>query len=270
VTTTTIGSQSFKIFVPQVLQPSISLQTLQQVRVGTTKTVVLGSIAAVNIIEIPTELKRIDQKLSANVTAPITVKNVGAVNQAVQKVIDGMTLPAGVTIGSGGVFEDMTESFSRMYIAILVAMVLSYVALVVTFRSFGKSLILMASLPLATIGGFLGLLITGHTLGVIGLMGILMLVGIVLTNAVVLIAYVEQLRKSGKNSTRGSCNGGRDKTAPDTDDCPGNPYRDDADGTGHRRRCHRGFRTGNCGYWRTVQLDHADIAGGPGHLFDGV
>ncbi|MDD5191248.1 MAG: efflux RND transporter permease subunit, partial [Dehalococcoidales bacterium] len=143
---------------------------------------------------------RTDQKLAATVTANITVKNVGQVDKDVRKVIDAMTLPEGVTISAGGVFEDMKDSFSKMYIAILVAIVLSYIVLVFTFRSFKKSLIIMASLPLAAVGALVGLWITGHSLGVVGLMGILMLVGIVITNAVVLLAYTEQLEKEGKTT----------------------------------------------------------------------
>ncbi len=194
---TTIDSREYPVYVTAAVQTA-TVDSLKQLNVGRGKTVPLGSISSIDVIDVPTELKRIDQKLAASVTAPITVKNVGAVNRSVQQIIDDMDLPEGVEIGSGGIFEDMKESFSQMYISILIAMVLSYVVLVVTFHSFVKSLIIMVSLPLASVGAFLGLLLTGHTLGVIGLMGILMLVGIVLTNAVVLLAYVEQLRTKGQ------------------------------------------------------------------------
>jgi HAE1 family hydrophobic/amphiphilic exporter-1 len=125
-----------------------------------------------------------------------------------------MTLPDGVEISSGGVFEDMKESFSKMYLSILVAIVLSFIVLVFTFRSFKKSLIIMASLPLATVGALVGLFITGHSLGMIGLMGILMLVGIVLTNAVVLLAYIEQLEKEGMTLKEALMKGGETRLRP--------------------------------------------------------
>ncbi|MGB2582695.1 MAG: efflux RND transporter permease subunit, partial [Dehalococcoidia bacterium] len=75
-------------------------------------------------------------------------------------------------------------------------------------------LIIMVSLPLASIGALLGLLITGHTLGMSAMMGVLMLVGIVLTNAIVLIALVEQLRKEGTSTYDALVEGGRTRLRP--------------------------------------------------------
>jgi HAE1 family hydrophobic/amphiphilic exporter-1 len=91
----------------------------------------------------------------------------------------------------------MGETFSRMGIAMIAAIVISFVILVATMRSLLNPLIILVSLPLASIGALLGLLAGGHTMGISAMMGMLMLVGIVLTNAIVLIALVEQLRKSG-------------------------------------------------------------------------
>jgi HAE1 family hydrophobic/amphiphilic exporter-1 len=108
----------------------------------------------------------------------------------------------------------MGESFSGMFIAIIVAVVLAYVVLVVTFRSFLNPFIIMISLPLASIGALLGLLIAGQPLGASALMGILMLVGIVLTNAIVLIASVEQLRKRGLSTYDALVEGGRTRLRP--------------------------------------------------------
>jgi len=101
-----------------------------------------------------------------------------------------------------------------MFIAIIVAIVLAYVVIVVTFRSFLIPLIIMVSLPLASMGALLGLLIAGQPLGVSALMGVLMLVGIVLTNAIVLIALVEQLRKGGVGTYDALVEGGRTRLRP--------------------------------------------------------
>jgi HAE1 family hydrophobic/amphiphilic exporter-1 len=85
---------------------------------------------------------------------------------------------------------------------------------VITFRSFLNPIIIMMSLPLASIGALLGLLITGHPLGVSALMGVLMLVGIVLTNAIVLISLVEQLRKKGMSTYEALVEGGKTRLRP--------------------------------------------------------
>jgi len=125
-----------------------------------------------------------------------------------------MDLAPGVEISMGGISEDMRDSFSSMFVAIGIAMVLAYAVLVVTFRSFRNPLIIMVSLPLASIGALVGLFATGRSLGVTGLMGTLMLVGIVLTNAVVLVAVVEQLRKSGMNPYDALVEGARTRLRP--------------------------------------------------------
>ena len=108
----------------------------------------------------------------------------------------------------------MRESFSGMFIAIITAIVLAYAVIVVTFRSFLNPVIIMLSMPLAIVGALLGLLVTGHPLGISAMMGLLMLVGIVLTNAIVLIDYVEQLRKKGLGIHDALVEGGRIRLRP--------------------------------------------------------
>jgi HAE1 family hydrophobic/amphiphilic exporter-1 len=152
--------------------------------------------------------------LSATITGSITAKDVGAVDEAIQGKIDALSLPPGVEIKMGGVAEEMEQTFSTMYIAIIAAIVISYIIMAAFMRSFLNPLIIMVSLPLATIGAFLGLLIAGRPMGVSALMGILMLVGIVLTNAIVLLALVEQLRKGGANTFDALVEGGCTRLRP--------------------------------------------------------
>jgi HAE1 family hydrophobic/amphiphilic exporter-1 len=101
-----------------------------------------------------------------------------------------------------------------MGIAIMAAIFISFLVVAIMLRSILNPLIIMVSLPLATIGAFLGLLIGGYTLGVSGMMGMLMLVGIVLTNAIVLIAVVEQLRKDGMSTHDALVQGGQTRLRP--------------------------------------------------------
>ena len=157
---------------------------------------------------------------SASVTGSVTAKNVGAVNvdvreeiKAVEEELDARGI-VGVEIVEGGIGQEMGESFSRMGIAILAAIVIAILTLVLTMRSILNPLIIMVSLPLATIGAFLGLLITGYTLDMSGMMGVLMLVGIVLSNAIVLIALVEQLRKEGVGTYDALVEAGRTRLRP--------------------------------------------------------
>ena len=131
-----------------------------------------------------------------------------------KKKIDALPPHPGVEVKMGGVAEEMASTFSRMGIAIIAAIVIAYLVVAFMMRSILNPLIIMVSLPLASIGALLGLLISGNTLGVSAMMGMLMLVGIVLTNAIVLIALVEQLRKGGMSTHDALIEGGQTRLRP--------------------------------------------------------
>jgi len=203
-----------EVFLQGLAEQLTDPDVAARLRVGFPNPVALGDIATVAVGEQPTSISRYEGKVAAAITANITQENVGAVNRAVQSRIDSLDVPPGVEISMGGITEDMMESFSDMYVAIGIAMVLAFVVLVVTFRSIRNPLIIMVSLPLASIGALLGLFVAGRPLGVTGLMGILMLVGIVLTNAVVLVAVVEQLRRGGMDPYQAVVAGARTRLRP--------------------------------------------------------
>ena len=175
----------------------------------------LAHVADADIVDQPTSIKRIDQQRAAAITGIVTKKDVGAANRAAQEKIDELTeRHEGITVQMGGVAEEMAETFSNMGIAILVAMGISFAIVVVSFRSLLNALIIMVSLPLAAVGALLGLLIAGYPLGASAMMGVLMLVGIVLTNAIVLLALVDQLRKKGMTTYDALVQGGRTRLRP--------------------------------------------------------
>jgi len=175
-----IEGRTYEVFLEGIARDLDSAEMARELRIGWPKSVALGDIAAVELGEQPINIQRIDRKLAASVTATITEENVGAVNRVVQEKIDALPLAPGTEITMGGMAEMMGESFSNMFIAIIAAIVLAYAVIVVTFRSFLNPLIIMVSLPLASVGALLGLLLAGRPLGISALMGALMLVGIVL------------------------------------------------------------------------------------------
>jgi HAE1 family hydrophobic/amphiphilic exporter-1 len=168
----------------------------------------------ITIVSEPINIRRIDGVRSSTVTATVTKKDVGAVTSEAQKEINTIESEFNVTASQGGVTEQMDKTFHDMGIAMLIAIVISFAIVVVSFRSFLSALLIMVSLPLASIGALLGLLVTGHTLGASGMMGMVMLVGIVLTNAIVLLALVDQLRKQGMNTYDALVQGGRTRIRP--------------------------------------------------------
>lgn len=177
----------------------------------------LGSIADVDLPLSPTHISHYDLQLSASITGTVAEKDAGAVNREVNDIVDDVLATPGlegVDVKMGGMFEEMAEGFSSMGIAIIAASFIAFLILVISMRSVFNPLIIMVSLPLASIGAILALLISGYTLGMSGMMGILMLIGIVLTNAIVLIALVVQLRKSGMSTYDALIEGGQTRLRP--------------------------------------------------------
>ena len=168
--------------------------------VGGTKKVPLSSIATIEELSVPSSITRIDQALAANVTGEIAVADTGAVNTAVKAAVAELQ-DAGklskVQVRLAGVTEQQNESFSGLFTAMAVAILLVYLTMVLVFNSLVDPLVIMFSLPLAVIGAFPALLITNRPSGISALSGFLMLIGIVVTNAIVLLDRVEQLRHEG-------------------------------------------------------------------------
>jgi len=209
-----IDGRTYEIFLEGIVQELDSAEKARMLRIGWPQSVALGDIVTVELGEQPTNIQRIDGKLAASITGAIAKENIGAVNQTVQEKIAGLSMPDGAEITMGGTAEMMEETFPSMFIAIVAAILLAYAVLIVTFRSFLTALIIMVSLPLAAVGALLGLLVTGYPLGISGLMGIMMLVGIVLTNAIVLIASVRQLSKKGLSAYDAVIEAGRTRLRP--------------------------------------------------------
>ena len=210
-----IGNESYPIFIKGVANGLGNETTVANaLRIGWPQFAALGNVSNVTLLQVPTHISHTDLALSATITGAITEKDVGGVNRVVQQKINALPSQPGVEVKMAGVAEEMASTFSRMGIAIIAAIVIAFLIVAFMMRSIINPLIIMVSLPLASIGALLGLLITGNTIGVSAMMGILMLVGIVLTNAIVLIALVEQLRKGGKSTYDALVQGGQTRLRP--------------------------------------------------------
>ena len=121
---------------------------------------------------------------------------------------------AACTVKLAGVTSQMNEAFGNLFVSMGVAILLVYVMMVLTFNSLITPFIILFSLPLATIGAFPALYITGKPIGVSALIGFLMLIGIVVTNAIVLLDLVERLRAEGHSTKDALIEGGRTRVRP--------------------------------------------------------
>ena len=205
------------LFVTGIMQTADNSEELGALVVqgGLDYSMKLANVADAQMIEQPTNIRRIDEHRAATVSAEVTEKDVGAINRLAQEKIDALSEShSGLTTQMGGVAEEMEETFSSMGIAIVVAMIIAFAIVVVSFRSLITPALIMVSLPLASIGALLGLLIAGYPIGASAMMGMLMLVGIVLTNAIVLLALVEQLRSQGKDTQDALVEAGRTRIRP--------------------------------------------------------
>ncbi|MBE0446689.1 MAG: efflux RND transporter permease subunit [Actinobacteria bacterium] len=160
-------------------------------------TISLDTIARVKMATGPVNITRINQERSATLTMEPIVKNTGAATRAVQETVKSIKLPAGAGATVEGISAMMDKGFASMSMALLVAILLVYIVMVATFRSLLHPFTMMFSLPLAVIGAVMALYVTGRELGMPSLIGVLMLVGIVVTNAIVLLDLVQQLRAKG-------------------------------------------------------------------------
>ena len=195
-----------------------SVDALRAMPVGTAATVPLGSIAAVDQVLAQGSITRVDEAPAATVSAEIASDDTGAVSIAVQHEIDGLVaagkIPAGVNVQLAGVTQQMNEAFGNLFLSMGVAILLVYVMMVLTFNSLITPFIILFSLPLATIGAFPALLVSGRPIGVSALIGFLMLIGIVVTNAIVLLDLVERLRREGHSTRDALIEGGRTRVRP--------------------------------------------------------
>ena len=174
----------------------------------------LSQLANIEIREGPVTISRTDGSRSATITGDVTSEDTQAVGVSVDEVIQAMRLPRGVEVTSGGVFADIAEGFQAIFISVAVGIVLVYLVMVVSLGSLRNPVVIVLSMPLALIGVLAALALTGRTLGLPAMMGVLLLIGIVVTNAIVLISYVEQLRSGGMGVYDALIDGSRVRLRP--------------------------------------------------------
>ncbi|MGG5171599.1 efflux RND transporter permease subunit [Pseudarthrobacter sp. J1738] len=173
-----------------------SLQQLKDTPLpGPSGPVLLGSVATVAQVDVPVTITSSNGQRTAKISLTPEGSNLGGLGTEVQKRLDSLSLPAGVTATLGGAATQQAESFRQLGLALLAAIAIVYVIMVATFKSLIQPLILLVSVPFAATGAILLLLLTRVPLGLPSLIGMLMLVGIVVTNAIVLIDLINQYRK---------------------------------------------------------------------------
>jgi multidrug efflux pump subunit AcrB len=164
---------------------------------GSAKTTPLESVASIKQIDTPTEVDHYQLRRSIDVYVMPKKEDLGVVSDQVNGVLKGIATPAGVRIKMGGAISDMHSAFRSFGIGIVLAIVLVYLILMAQFASFSDPFIILLAIPPGLSGVILFLLVTGTTLNVMSLMGVIMMTGIVVSDSILIVEFVGTLRSQG-------------------------------------------------------------------------
>lgn len=199
LTTITKDEQTVDVYIDQQKEKQTSLEDLLDETVATPVGIEVPISELVQVKEGTSAdtVNRREGKVFASVSGTLTAKDVAKTSQDIQAEIDKLDVPAGVEINTSGVTEDITEAFTQLGLAMLAAIAIVYLILVITFGGGLAPFAILFSLPFTIIGALVGLAIAGETLSVSAMLGLLMLIGIVVTNAIVLIDRVIHKENEG-------------------------------------------------------------------------
>ncbi|MFD2209993.1 efflux RND transporter permease subunit [Virgibacillus halophilus] len=174
----------------------------------------LEEIATFKQVQGPATLLRENQQPQMNITSDVVGRDLASVVSDVEKKMDAMGLPEGYSYTMGGQAQDMVDSFSDLAKALIFSVFLVYAVMAIQFENFLFPFIIMFSMPATVIGVLLGLFVTGLPLSIPAFIGIIMLAGIVVNNAIVLVDYINILRRRGMDRHEAIVEAGRSRLRP--------------------------------------------------------
>ena len=209
-----LDEKNLSIFIPNSSAPT-TVQELRDFSIPTsTGPQPLSELATVEQQEGPASITTIRGTRSATVTVTPGTDDTGSASTVVQTAIDELTLPDSATANLGGVTAQQGDAFAQLGLALLAAILIVYVVMVATFKSLRQPLLLLISVPFAATGAIGLQVISDIPLGVPSLIGVLMLIGIVVTNAIVLIDLVNQYRERGMRAREAIIEGASRRLRP--------------------------------------------------------
>jgi HAE1 family hydrophobic/amphiphilic exporter-1 len=174
----------------------------------------LKSVATVQLVDGPSEIRRIGQKRTGVISGNLEGRDMGAAAADVRAALATIPFPAGVTATLSGQEEEREEAQRSLLMAMALAIFLVYLVMASQFESFLHPFVIIFSLPLGIIGAIAALALTGQTVNVVAMIGAVMLAGIVVNNAIVLIDAVNQRRRAGLGRTEALISAGGDRLRP--------------------------------------------------------
>jgi multidrug efflux pump subunit AcrB len=158
----------------------------------------LQSVADIKEINTPTEVDHYQLRRVFDIYVMPKNEDLSQVNKQVESIVGEMQPPVGVTVKVRGTVRDMESSFSSFGIGLILAVVLIYLILMAQFASFSDPFIILLAIPPALSGALAFLFVTGSTLNIMSLMGIVMTTGIAVSNSILIVEFTGTLRKQGR------------------------------------------------------------------------
>ncbi|MDD5449498.1 MAG: efflux RND transporter permease subunit [Candidatus Omnitrophica bacterium] len=180
----------------------------------TGKQIRLSNFAAVHEVWGPIEIERQNRERVVRVECNVYKRSAGKVREAIKKELDKITLPSDVMINFGGEAEEQAKAFKDLFFLLILGIILVYMVMAAQFESLLDPFIIMFAVPFTFTGVLFALFLTGSTLSIITFLGIIMLMGIVVNNAIVLISYINILRARGYSMLDAVTLGGKDRLRP--------------------------------------------------------
>ena len=220
-TTISTATKDYDVYVTSEADEDLTREALSEITIettdasGETKEIKVGDIATFEDAQSPQTITRDAQSRYMSVSAEIaTGYNIGLVSQDVQRVLDKYELPDGYTVEMTGEDETINNAMSQLMLMLALALVFMYLIMVAQFQSVLSPFIIMFTIPLAFTGGFIGLILTNKPISVVAMIGFVMLSGIIVNNGIVLVDYINQLRKEGMEKQKAIAEAGRSRLRP--------------------------------------------------------
>ena len=176
--------------------------------------VTLDAVADIVVAQGPSEIRRVAQSRVAIISANIDYGDLGSAAAVARSIIDSTPMPSGISALVTGQNEEMQESFTSLQFALILAVFLVYLVMASQFESLIHPFVILFTIPLALVGAVLALFVTGTTINVIAFIGVIMLAGIVVNNAIVLVDLINQLRAGGTEKFAAIREAGRARLRP--------------------------------------------------------
>ena len=157
----------------------------------------LEEIATIQYETGPTSISRVDQSRQVSVSSGLYGRDLKSVTDDIKAELAKIPIPSGYEVEFVGADQEMIDAFTDLALALILAIILMYMILAAQFEALLYPFIIMFSIPPTLIGVVLGLLVTGRTFNVVTFIGVIMLAGIVVNNAIILVDYINTLRREG-------------------------------------------------------------------------